>query len=204
LVGFFWGDGLALGGSVGGWGLGAGEQQRATSLKPPASSLSSASDKELYRRINETIKKVTQDTEAFHFNTAIAALMSLLNDAVDYRKAAAGVTPIFAQLAHTYARLLSPFAPHLAEELHAWFGGTGSIYDAGWPEWDEAALAQDEIELVLQVNGKVRGKINVPAAADKVQLEQWALTNERVLSFIEGKPVRKVIVVAGKLVNVVV
>ena len=78
------------------------------------------------------------------------------------------------------------------------------MYDTGWPEWDEAALVQDEIELVLQVNGKVRGKINVPAAADKVQLEQWALTNERVLAFIEGKPVRKVIVVPGKLVNVVV
>jgi leucyl-tRNA synthetase len=186
-------------------GLFSGDREAIAASRGGAHSApTGGADKELYRRINETIKKVTQDTEAFHFNTAIAALMSLLNDAVDYRKAAAGVTPIFGQLAHTYARLLSPFAPHLAEELHAWFGGTGSIYDAGWPEWDESALVQDEIELVLQVNGKVRGKINVPAAADKAQLEQWALTNERVLSFIEGKPVRKVIVVAGKLVNVVV
>jgi leucyl-tRNA synthetase len=161
-------------------------------------------DKALYRRLNETIKKVTQDTEAFHFNTAIAALMSLLNDAVDYRNKAGAVTPIFAQLAHAYARLLAPFAPHLAEELHAWFGGTGSVYDAGWPTWDEAALVQEEIELVLQVNGKVRGKINVPAQADEAQLREWALSNERVLGYIEGKSVRKVIVVPGKLVNVVV
>jgi leucyl-tRNA synthetase len=170
----------------------------------PQSSTLSPDDKALYRRLNETVKKVTQDTESFHFNTAIAALMSLLNDAVDYRNKAGGVTPVFAQLAHAYARLLAPFAPHLAEELNAWFGGEGSIYDAGWPGWDEAALVQEEIELVLQVNGKVRGKINVPAQADEAQLREWALSNERVLGHIEGKPVRKVIVVPGKLVNVVV
>jgi leucyl-tRNA synthetase len=181
-----------------------GLQLSEDSILSPQSSSLSPEDKALYRRLNETIKKVTQDTEAFHFNTAIAALMSLLNDAVDYRNKSGAVTPIFAQLAHAYARLLAPFAPHLAEELHAWFGGVGSIYDAGWPSWDEAALIQEEIELVLQVNGKVRGKINVPAQADEVQMREWALSNERVLGYIEGKPVRKVIVVPGKLVNVVV
>jgi leucyl-tRNA synthetase len=186
-------------------GLGAGGLHISRDLlRSPRSSSLSPTDKELYRRLNETLKKVTQDTEAFHFNTAIAALMSLLNDAVSYRTEAGGVTPVFALLAQTYARMLAPFAPHLAEELHAWLGGTGSVYDSGWPEWDEAALVQDEIELVLQVNGKVRGKINVPAQADETQLREWALTNERVLSFIGDKPVRKVIVVAGKLVNVVV
>ncbi|MBK9715398.1 MAG: leucine--tRNA ligase [Kouleothrix sp.] len=182
----------------------SGLAQNDPSTKHQAPSLSSAVDKELYRRLNETVKKVTQDTESFRFNTAIAALMSLLNDAIDYRGAAGQVTPVFALLAHSYARLLAPFAPHLAEELHSWFGGAGSIYDAGWPEWDEAALVVDEIELVLQVNGKVRGKINVPAQADESQLREWALTNERVLSFVGDKPVRKVIVVPGKLVNVVV
>jgi leucyl-tRNA synthetase len=188
-----------------GRGLSEGEPRLSQEgiLSPQSSSLSPV-DKELYRRLNETIKKVTQDTEGFRFNTAIAALMELLNDAVRYRAEAGAVTPVFAALAHAYARLLAPFAPHLAEELHAWFGGQGSIYDAGWPAWDEAALVQEEVELVLQVNGKVRGKINVPAQADETQLREWALGNERVLSFVGDRPVRKVIVVPGKLVNVVV
>jgi leucyl-tRNA synthetase len=160
-------------------------------------------ERDLYRRLHETIKKVTQDTETFHFNTAIAALMELLNDATRYRNEIDSVTPLFALVARTYAKLLAPFAPHLAEELHSWMGGTGSIYDAGWPEWDESALVQSEIELVLQVNGKVRGKINVPADADEEQLRTWALNNERVQSFVGDKTVRKVVVVPGKLVNIV-
>jgi leucyl-tRNA synthetase len=160
-------------------------------------------DRALYRRLNETIKKVTHDTEAFRFNTAIAALMELLNDLVRYRAEAEGVSPVLALAAHVYTRLLAPFAPHLAEELHESLGGTGSVYDAGWPTWEEAALVQEEVEVVLQVNGKVRGKIMAPAAADEEQLKQWALSNERVLSFVGDRPVRKVIVIAGKLVNVV-
>jgi leucyl-tRNA synthetase len=205
LVGLFSADRQAIAQAARDWRLETSSpEDTGTSLQPPVPSLTAEADKALYRRLNETIKKVTQDTEAFHFNTAIAALMSLLNDAVDYRNKAGAVTPIFAQLAQAYARLLAPFAPHLAEELHAWFGGAGSVYDAGWPTWDAAALVLEEIELVLQVNGKVRGKINVPAQADEAQLREWALANERVLGYIEGKPVRKVIVVPGKLVNVVV
>ncbi len=161
-------------------------------------------ERALYRKLHETIRKVTLDTEQFRFNTAIAALMELLNEASRYRSDTGRVTPVFAQTAATFARLLSPFAPHLAEELHAWFGGSGSVYDAGWPTWDEAALALDEVEIVLQVNGKLRGKILAPAAADEQQLREWALTNPRVLSFVGDKTVRKVIVVPGKLVNVVV
>jgi leucyl-tRNA synthetase len=158
----------------------------------------------LYRRLHLTIKKITQDTEAFRFNTAIAGMMEFLNDLVRYRAETGAATPVFIAAAHCYARLLSPFTPHLAEELHEWFGGQGSIYDAGWPGWDEAALVEDEIEVVLQVNSRVRGKINVPAAADEAQLREWALTNERVLREIEGKVIRRVVVVPGKLVNVVV
>ena len=161
-------------------------------------------DKVLDRRLNETIKKVTLDTEQFRFNTAIAAMMELLNDIYRYRSEQPALTAALAKLLHTFPRLLSPFAPHLAEELNSWLGSTASIYDTGWPEWDEAALVQDEIELVLQVNGKLRGKINVPAGADEAQLRAWALGNERVQSFIEGKQIRKVIVVPGRLVNVVV
>jgi leucyl-tRNA synthetase len=172
----------------------------ATADRRPASQ----SDRALYRKLHETIRRVTHDTETFRFNTAIAALMELLNEAQRHRAEAGAVTPVFAQTAATLPKLLAPFAPHLAEELHAWLGGRGSVYDSGWPEVDEAALVREEIELVLQVNGKVRGKINVPADADQAQLEAWALTNERVQAFIGGRPVRKVIVVPGRLVNVVV
>ncbi|GAB4110958.1 MAG: leucine--tRNA ligase [Roseiflexaceae bacterium] len=169
----------------------------------PAESLHAA-DKALYRRLHATVKKVTQDTEAFRFNTAIAGLMELLNELVRYRSEAAVASPVFCMAAHTVARLLAPFTPHLAEELHSWFGGQGSIYDAGWPSWDEAALIEDEIEVVLQVNSRVRGKINVPAKADEAQLREWALTNERVQREIEGKTIRRVVVVPGKLVNIVI
>jgi leucyl-tRNA synthetase len=169
----------------------------------PADALNAA-DKALYRRLHATVKKVTQDTEAFRFNTAIAGLMELLNELVRYRSEAAVASPVFCMAAHTVARLLAPFTPHLAEELHSWFGGQGSIYDAGWPSWDEAALIEDEIEVVLQVNSRVRGKINVPANADEAQLREWALTNERVQREIEGKTIRRVVVVPGKLVNIVI
>jgi leucyl-tRNA synthetase len=161
-------------------------------------------ERSLNRRLHETIRKVTSDTENFHFNTAIAALMELLNEVSRYRNDVGQVTPLFATIAQAYIRLLAPFAPHLAEELFSWIGGTGSVYDANWPEWDEAAMAQSEIELVLQVNGKVRGKVNVPAEASEEQLREWALSNERVKSFIGDKAIRKVVVIAGKLVNVVV
>jgi leucyl-tRNA synthetase len=161
-------------------------------------------ERSLNRRLHETIRKVTSDTENFHFNTAIAALMELLNEVSRYRNDVGQVTPLFATIAQAYIRLLAPFAPHLAEELFSWIGGTGSVYDANWPEWDEAAMVQSEIELVLQVNGKVRGKVNVPAEASEEQLREWALSNERVQSFIGDKAIRKVVVIAGKLVNVVV
>jgi leucyl-tRNA synthetase len=164
----------------------------------------SAADRSVYRKIHATIKKVTQDTEAFRFNTAIASMMELLNELVRHRADSGGATPVFCMSAHVFARLLAPFTPHLAEEMHSWFGGTSTIYDAGWPGWDEAALIETEIEVVLQVNSKVRGKINVPAEANEEQLREWALSNERVQREIEGKQIRRVIVVAGKLVNIVV
>ncbi|KAB8142335.1 leucine--tRNA ligase [Chloroflexia bacterium SDU3-3] len=175
---------------------------------PAAAALDAASldaaDKALYRRLHETVKKVTQDTEQFHFNTAIAALMELLNDVYRYRAERAEVSPVLAKVLRALPALLSPFAPHLAEELHTQIGGQGSVYDAGWPEADEAALVQEEVEVVLQVNGKTRGRISVPAGADEQQLREWALSNERVQGFTEGKQIRKVIVVPGRLVNVVV
>jgi leucyl-tRNA synthetase len=158
----------------------------------------------LRRRLHATIKKVTQDVEQFGFNTALAALMELLNEASRQRAAAGRAEPLYCATGWIFARLLAPFAPHLAEELHAWLGGTGSVYDAGWPAWDEAALTADQIEVVLQVNGKVRDRAVVPRDADETALRERALASERVRESVGGKPVRKVIVVPGRIVNVVV
>jgi leucyl-tRNA synthetase len=184
--------------------IGAGAAQYAASGATLPIEGMTAVDRNLYRRLHATIKKVTQDTEAFRFNTAIASLMELLNELVRYRAEVPTATPVFVATAQAYARLLAPFTPHLAEELHEWSGSATSIYDAGWPIWDEAALVEDEVEVVLQVNSKVRGKINVPVDADEAQLREWALTNERVQREIQGKQIRRVIVVPGKLVNVVI
>ncbi|MBU6333214.1 MAG: leucine--tRNA ligase [Chloroflexi bacterium] len=163
-----------------------------------------ASGRELYRKVHETIKRVTQDTETFRFNTAIAALMELLNELVRYRAVTPASTPLFAATAQVFARLLSPFAPHLAEELHARLGGSGSIYDATWPAWDEAALAVAEVEIVLQVNGKVRGKLVLPAGTGTDALTAAALAHPRVAAAVADRPIRTVVTVVDRLVNVVV
>jgi leucyl-tRNA synthetase len=160
-------------------------------------------ERDLWRALHIAIRKISQDTDAFRFNTAIAAMMELLNEVQRYRSEhPVGAT--YYEVAHIFTRLLSPFAPHLSEELYAAFGGNGSVYDAGWPEWDEAALLVSEIEVVVQVNSKVRGRIMVPAAADAAQIEEWARNSPRIRELIGDAPIRKVIIVPGKLVNFVV
>jgi len=160
-------------------------------------------EKDLWRALHYAIKKISSDTDSFRFNTAIAAMMELLNEVQRYRNEHP-VGAVFCEVAHVFARLLSPFAPHLAEELYAAFGGTGSVYDAGWPTFDESALLVSEIEVVLQVNSKVRGRILVPAAADATQLEAWARDNARIQELIGSASIKKVVVIPGKLVNFVV
>ncbi len=157
----------------------------------------------LRRRVHVTIKRVTADTEAFAFNTAIAALMELLNEAQKVRSSADQASTLLCATGWTVCRLLAPFAPHLAEEFHSWFGGEGSVFDAGWPSWDESALVEDTVEIALQVNGKVRDRLVVPRDADHDALREQALANDKVRELVGGREVRKVIVVPGRLVNVV-
>ena len=145
---------------------------------------------------HQTVKKVTEDYENLHFNTAISQLMVFINEA--YK-----VDALPYEYIEGFVQLLAPIAPHIGEELWSILGNEGGISYAPWPTYDEAALVEDEVEVVFQVNGKVRAKSNVPRDLGKDELEKVALANETVQEYIEGKTVRKVIAVPNKLVNIV-
>ena len=140
--------------------------------------------------------------DEIQLNTAISELMKLTN-AITSVGVAELSTSVLKEALSTLLRLLAPFAPHLAEELWHQLGGTCSVHRAGWPELDPSALVKDSVDLVIQIKGKVRGTIQVPAAADKEQLEALALASEVAAKWLEGQPPRRVIVVPGKLVNLV-
>jgi len=159
---------------------------------------------ELRRKIHQTIKKVTEDIDGrFHFNTAIAAVMELVN-AIYAFNAVDSCPGVMREALEAVVCLLNPFVPHVSEELWQQLGHRESIETAGWPSWDPAALVADEITLVVQVNGKVRGKVSVALDAAKETLEAAALEEPNVQRFVAGKEVRKIIVVPGRLINIVV
>ncbi len=162
----------------------------------------------LYRRTHLTIKKVTEDIEReFHFNTAIAGLMEMVNEMYDYAAGSLSSEkqgPVFRFAVESLTLLISPFAPHFAEELWESLGNASSIAHAAWPEYDPAAIVATEITVVVQVNGKVRSKLTLPAGTPDKEIEAAALADAKVKEFMNGKQPKKVIVVQGKLVNVVV
>lgn len=163
-------------------------------------------ERNLYRKMHESIQRITRDMEgAFHFNTAIAQIMELMN-ALDGLSVTAesseNCRAVFRETVENVLILISPFAPHIAEELWAELGHKNGILKAAWPAVNEQALARDEIDLVIQVNGKLRGKITIPADADSKTVEKAALESPAVVRWIEGMTVRKVIIVPGKLVNI--
>ncbi|SNZ06036.1 leucyl-tRNA synthetase [Terribacillus aidingensis] len=151
---------------------------------------------ELQKSYHETVKKVTEDFEALRFNTGISQMMVFINDC--YK---ASVVP--QEFAEGFVKMLSPVAPHLTEELWSKLGHEDTITYAAWPVYDESKLIEQEVEIVLQAMGKLRAKVLVPHDASKEELEKIALSNDQMASWLEGKTVRKVIVVPGKLVNVV-
>jgi leucyl-tRNA synthetase len=163
----------------------------------------SPSDRALLRKAHQTIKRVTDDIARFHFNTAISGIMELVNAMTTYRDNH-GVTPVFNEVAHILVLLLAPITPHITEELWHALGGTGSVHTQPWPRYDEALAAEDLITLVVQVNGKVRDRITLPAGVSEAAAKEAALTSEQVARFIDGKQPRQVVYVPGKLVNIVV
>ena len=160
--------------------------------------------RDLRRKLHQTLARVTHDFENFEFNTIVSGLMELLNEMYKARDAGAVSSPVWEEVWDIYLRMMAPVTPHIAEELWALKGERYSIHNQPWPEVDEAAAAEEEITLVIQVNGKVRDRLTVPVDIDPEQAKALALENEAVQKFLDGKPPRKVILVPGKLVNIVV
>lgn len=159
-------------------------------------------EKTLRRAIHTAIAEVTHDLEGeYQFNTAVSELMKLSNALTDF---AGKDSPIYAEGINTLLILLAPFAPHIAEELWQNLGNSDSVHQQPWLKADPTALVADEINLVIQINGKTRGAIPVPAQASKDELEAYARNSEIAQKYLEGKEVKKAIVVPGKLVNFVV
>ncbi len=169
----------------------------------------SGPDRVLYRKTHQTIRKVTQDIErGFHFNTAIASLMELVNeigqaDAANNAREGMVRPDVLRFAAEHVILLLSPFAPHICEELWERLGHEESILKSSWPRPDPAALLEEEIPIVIQVNGKLRGKIVVAADTPEEEVRATALADPKVRPWIEGKTIRSVIVVPKRLVNIV-
>ncbi|MGE4578930.1 MAG: leucine--tRNA ligase [Desulfuromonadales bacterium] len=158
----------------------------------------------LRRATHRTIKKVTEDIDGrFHFNTAIAAVMELVNALYGFEEKAKYPGAV-REAIEAVLRLLSPFVPHITEELWSLIGHRDRLSEAGWPQVDAEALVEDEKLIVVQVNGKVRGKITVAVDAGEEAIKAAAIEEENVARFIEGKTIRKIVVVPGRLVSVVV
>ncbi|HEY9891209.1 MAG TPA: leucine--tRNA ligase [Candidatus Sericytochromatia bacterium] len=159
-------------------------------------------EKDLKRAIHTAIKDITEDLEDdYQFNTGVSELMKLSNALTD---APFKASPIYAEGIETLMLLLAPFSPHIAEELWQLTGNSGSVHTQTWPQVDTSALVADEITLVIQVMGKKRGTLVVPAQSDRAALEKFARESEVAQQYLEGKEIKKVIVVPGKLVNFVV
>ena len=147
--------------------------------------------------MHKTIKAVTEDIEKLSFNTAISRMMEFTN-------ALSPAEPRPKSVLEPFVLLLSPFAPHLAEELWEILGHEHTLAYEPWPSFEESKIAEDTVEIPVQVNGKLRGKVQVPADADQSTIQKTAEADETIASYIEGKNVVKVIVVPGRLVNFVV
>jgi leucyl-tRNA synthetase len=154
-------------------------------------------DRDTLRKLHQTIQKVTEDLDSMAFNTAISAMMEFSNHLTKMPVRPRSVLDPF-------VLLLSPFAPHLAEELWHALGHTASLAYEAWPKFDATLTRADTIEVPVQINGKLRVKLTVPADIDEAALRETALADEKVRALLEGKQIRKVIVVPRKLVNIVI
>jgi leucyl-tRNA synthetase len=157
----------------------------------------------LRRKLHQTLRQVTRDFETFEFNTIVSALMELMNEMHKAREAGAGGTPEWKEAILLYTLMLAPVCPHLSEELWQQMGQPYSVHTQPWPQVDEAAAAEQEITLIVQVNGKLRDRITVPASIDDETAKAVALASPAVQKMLEGKSPRQIILVPKRLVNIV-
>jgi leucyl-tRNA synthetase len=188
----------------------------------PGSLALDADERAMRRRTHVTIRRVTQDIDPrMHLNTAISALMEMVNDLYAFGEKR-GVRPtgredepapvipraetaaVLREAVESLVLMLAPFAPHMAEELWERLGHTRGVTAAGWPSWDEAAAREEAVEIPVQVNGKVRGRVTVAASAGDAEIEAAALASPQIRPHLDGRTVAKVIVARGRLVSIVV
>jgi len=161
------------------------------------------------RKLHQTVRKVGEQIETFQFNTAVAAIMELLNEIYAYaplekEALAGGVDPaVVSELAETLTLLLAPFAPHLGEEIWQGLGGGDTVYRAPWPSFDPEVAASESVNVMIQVNGKIRDKVVVPLDCDEETVKVEALRSEKVRQHLAGRPIVKVVFVRNKMLSIV-
>ena len=161
-------------------------------------------DRQLRKHVHRTIKVVTEDFEDFSFNTAIARMQELVNDAYRYRTAGGGNPQVLRELIEALLKLLAPMAPYLTEEQWHRLGHDTSIHEETWPEFDAELAAEDKVTMVVQVNGKVRDTIDVPADIGEDEMRKLALESDKVKNHLNGKEPAKIIAKPPKLISLVV
>ena len=154
--------------------------------------------------MNYAIKKVSDDIgERFNFNTAISTIMEMVNEMYRYKEGE--VNPgLYGAAVKNLIIMLAPFVPHVAEEMWEHLGHSESVHKQAWPEYDESALVKDTIEIVIQINGRIKEKINIAGDSTKADMEKIAVENDKIKALTEGKNIVKIIAVPGKLINIVV
>ena len=161
-------------------------------------------DKNMAYWLNYAIKKVSDDIgERFNFNTAISTIMEMVNEMYKYKEGQ--VNPgLYGTAIKDLVIMMAPFTPHVAEEMWEHLGFAGSVHEQSWPSYDEKALVKDTVEIVVQLNGKIKEKLDIAGDLSREEMEKVAMENEKVKALTEGKNVVKVIAVPNKLINIVV
>ena len=180
-----------------------GRVYRFATRNTPAEARSGTADRKVLRKLHQTLRKITEDFETrWHFNTCIASIMELVNQL--YAEEQNISAEVMRRVIESLALMLAPFAPYVAQEIWEELGNEGPVFRHPWPAFDPELAKEDEAEIVVQVNGKLRGRIYAPFGTPKEVLEAAALADEKVKPFLEGKQVVKRITVPDKLVNIVV